>query len=345
MSLTLPARVTGGILMAKKYIADMVAGEQLESHVFLINSKDLRTTTNGSLYIHTVLADRTGQIPARMWQASEMLYNALPEGGFVELKGRTESYKGNMQFIIDAIRPIDQNKVDLADFLAATDKNIDEMWERILEILRGIKDKNIQLLIKQFVTDEELVTAFKRSPAAATMHHAYIGGLCEHTLNVMEIANLVIPRYPEVSLDLVLAGIFLHDLGKTVELNCDTAFSYSDQGQLIGHINMVVCWIDRKCDLIAQETGEPFPEKIKWSLQHAVLAHHGQYEFGSPKLPATPEAVAIHHMDNLDAKLNTYLKAINTDRDAKSSWTNYNHLLGTKVYKDDVLGIRPEDNG
>ncbi len=327
--------------MAKQYIADMTAGEHVESNVFLIASKDLRTTNNGALYIHTVLSDRTGQIPARMWQASEVLYNALPDGGFVELKGRTESYKGNLQFIIDAIRPIDQDKVDLADFLPATDKNVDQMWDRILEILRTIKNKDLQLLIKNFVTDDDLVRQFKRSPAAATMHHAFIGGLCEHTLNVLELATLVIPRYPEVSLDLVLAGIFLHDLGKTAELNCDTAFTYSDQGQLLGHINIVTGWIEKACDKTGRESGKPFPDKIKWSLQHLVLSHHGQYEFGSPKLPATPEAVAIHHLDNLDAKLNTYIKEIANDRDPKSSWTNYNHLLGTKVYKEDVMNVRP----
>lgn len=323
--------------MAQRYIRDMPAGEQIESHIFLIASKDLRTTNNGALYIHAILADKTGQVPARMWQASEVLYNALPAGGFVELKGRTESYKGNLQFIIDAIRPVDQNQVDLADFLPATEKDVDQMWARTLEILGTIKSKDIQNLIQRFVTDEDLARRFRRSPAAATMHHAFIGGLLEHTLNLLEIAVLVIPRYPKVSLDLVLAGIFLHDIGKTAELRCDTAFTYTDEGQLIGHINLACMWIDRQCAAVAVDTGQPFPEKIKWALQHIILSHHGQYEFGSPKLPATLEAVAIHHLDNLDAKLNTYLSMIAKDRDPKSTWTNYNHLIGTKVYKDDVF--------
>lgn len=327
--------------MAKRFIAEMPPGEIVESQVFLVTSKDLRTTNNGSLYIHAVLADRSGQMPARMWQASEILYNTLPEGGFVELKGRTESYKGNMQFIIDAIRPIAMDSVCLEDFLPTTRHDVEVMWQRLLEILRTIKDKDIQLLIKQFVTDEKFAARFKRSPAAATMHHAYIGGLLEHTLGLLEIALLVIPRYPEVSLDLVLAGLFLHDIGKTVELNCDTAFSYSDEGQLIGHINLGTVWIEQKAAAVEKETGRPFPEKVKWALQHIVLSHHGQYEYGSPKIPATPEAVAIHHIDNLDAKLNTYIGLIRCDRDPLSRWTNYNHLLGTKVYKEDVMGVRP----
>ncbi len=328
--------------MAKRYISDLKAGESVESQVFLIASKDLRTTTNGALYIHAVLKDRTGQIPSRMWQASEILYNNMPEGGFIELKGRAENYKGNMQFIIDAIRPVDEDKVDFADFLPATPHNIDKLWDRTLEILRSIKDKHVQLLIKQFVTDEALVAQFKRSPAAANMHHAYIGGLCEHTLNLMEIALLVIPRYPQVSLDLVLAGLFLHDIGKTEELRCETTFSYTDNGQLLGHLFIAASWVEQKCAAAEKETGEPFPEEIKTALQHIILSHHGTYEFGSPKIPATPEAVAIHHIDNLDAKLNTYVGLIESDRDKNSSWTNYNHLLGTKVFKTDILGVRPE---
>ncbi len=327
--------------MAKRFIADLAAGENIESQVFLVASKDLRTTTNGALYIHAVLTDRTGQIPARMWQASEVLYNTLPEGGFVELKGRAESYKGNMQFIIDAIRPVDQNTVEMGDFLPTTEHNIDAMWQRLLEILRGIENKDLQLLIKQFVADPDFVNRFKRSPAAANMHHAYIGGLLEHTLSLLEIARLVIPRYPDLNLDLVLTGLFFHDMGKIAELNCDTAFTYSNEGQLLGHINIAVNWIADKTKAVEAETGLPFPEELKWALQHIVLSHHGQYEFGSPKIPATPEAVAIHHLDNLDAKLNTYLGLIKSDRDAKSAWTNYNHLLGTKVYKNHTAEATP----
>lgn len=329
--------------MGKRYIADLKAGENVDSQVFLVSSKDLRTTTNGGLYIHAVLKDRSGQVPARMWQASEILYNTLPEGGFVELKGRAENYKGNMQFIIDAIRPVDEKDLDFADFLPATDADIDKLWERTLEILRTIKNKHVQLLIKQFVSDDDLVAKFKRSPAAANMHHAYIGGLCEHTLNLMEIATLVIPRYPEVSLDLVLAGLFLHDIGKTEELRCETSFTYSDSGQLLGHIFLAAAWIGEKCIAVEKETGEPFPEEIKNALQHIVLSHHGSYEFGSPKIPATPEAVAIHHIDNLDAKLNTYVGLIESDRDKGNSWTRFNHLLGTKVYKISVLDNQSGD--
>lgn len=326
--------------MARLFIADLQPGTQLESQVFLVVSKDLRTATNGSLYIHAVLADRTGKVNARMWQASEVLYNALPEGGFVELKGRAENYKGNIQFIIDAIRPIDQQKVDHTEFLKATSQDVDKMWDRTVEILRNIKNKHVRLLIKQFLSDDDFVTRYKRAPAATVMHHAYLGGLCEHTLNVLEIALAVIPRYPQVSLDLVLAGLFLHDAGKTEELRYETAFGYTDEGQLVGHIVIGAMWVAQRCDEVEKETGQPFPSDIKHALQHLILSHHGQYAFGSPKLPAMPEAIAMHHIDNIDAKLNQYLGLIDSDRDAESDWTNYDQSLGTKIYKRDVLGVR-----
>ncbi len=218
--------------MNRRNVAALMPGERIENQVFRIQSKDLRTTTQGGLYIHAVLADATGQVPARMWQASEPIFNSIPEGGFLRVKGRTENYKGNLQFIIEALQPVDANQVDLSEFLPHTEGDIDKMWARTVEILRRIEDPNLAALMKEFLADEALVSAFQKAPAAAQLHHAFIGGLLEHTLNVLELALLVIPRYPRLSLDLVLAGVFLHDIGKTAELAYDTNFSYTDEGQL-----------------------------------------------------------------------------------------------------------------
>ncbi len=324
----------------RRFISQLNAGEIVEDQVFLISSKDLRTTNNGSLYIHCVLCDRSGQILGRIWQASETMYREMPEGGFLRFKGRVENYKGSLQFIIDAMRPVDPDTVDLSDFMPQTKENIDEMFDRVKAILRTIKHPALLRLVKAFITDEELMARFRKAPAATQMHHAFIGGLLEHTRNVLELALATIPRYPEVSLDLVLAGVFLHDIGKTAELAYDTNFSYTNEGQLVGHITQASIWIDRKVRQIEQETGQPFPSDVRDSLLHIVLAHHGSYEFGSPKLPATPEAIAIHHLDNLDAKLNLYLNKINTDPDQAGDWTAYFAHLGTKIFKKDVMGVR-----
>ena len=326
--------------MARRFIAELKPGERIDEEVFLIRSKDLRTTTQGGLYIHAVLVDRTGQLVARMWQATEEMYADMPEGGFLRLKGRAENYKGNLQFIIDAMRPAEAGTFDIADFLPTTKHDIDEMFKRLTTILGEIKHADLSALVNEFLGDESLMARFRKAPAAAVMHHAYIGGLLEHTLSLLELAGVVIPRYPKLSLDLVLAGLFLHDIGKSAELSYETSIGYTDQGQLIGHIVQATIWIEQKAEQIAARTGKPFPERLLWMVQHIILSHHGRYEFGSPKLPAIPEAIAIHHLDNLDAKVNQFLAEIENDRDPASHWTNYNRALETKVFKPDVMGTR-----
>lgn len=326
--------------VGRRFIAEIKAGERVEDEVFLIRSKDLRTTTNGGLYIHAVLMDKTGQLVARAWQASEDMFLGMPEGGFLRFKGRAENYKGNLQFIIDAMRPAEPGSYDFADFLPATKHDVTAMWKRVVDILRQIKHPQLSALIDEFLDDKEMMERFRKAPAAAAMHHAYIGGLLEHTLSVLEVALRIVPHYTGLSLDLVLAGLFLHDIGKSSELSFDTSIGYTDDGQLIGHITQAVIWIDKKADAVAARTGKPFDKELRWVLEHIVLAHHGQYAFGSPKLPAVPEAIAVHYIDNLDAKLSMFFAEIGNDRDPASRWTNYNKALETKVYKPDVMGVR-----
>jgi len=327
-----------------RFIAELQPGERVEDDVFLIKSKDLRTTTQGGLYIHAVLVDKTGQVPARMWQATEDIFHNMPEGGFLRLKGRAENYKGNLQFIIDAVRPAEPGSYDPRDFLPVTRKNVNQMWTRLTEILGTVRNPDLQELIREFLSDHDLMEKFRRAPAAANMHHAYIGGLLEHTLNLLELGIKVIPLYPKLSLDLVLAGLFLHDIGKAAELTYEMAIAYSDDGQLLGHITQAVIWIDQKAQAVAKRSGNSFPHELLTVLQHIVLSHHGQYEFGSPKLPAFPEAVAIHYLDNLDAKVSMFLNAIEQDRDAAGRWANFNQALQTKVYKVDLMGVRNDGN-
>ncbi|HNQ24368.1 MAG TPA: HD domain-containing protein [Phycisphaerae bacterium] len=319
--------------MARRFVAELGAGERIDDEVYLVQSKDLRTTTQGSLYIHAVLADKTGQIPARVWQATEAMFNGMPEGGFLRVKGRTEAYKGNLQFIIEAIRVADSATINLADFLPRTTGDVDKMYARLGEILRGIKQPDLAALVEELLADAVLMERLRTAPAAIGLHHAFVGGLLEHTLHLLEVALRVIPLYPKLSLDLVLMGLLLHDIGKTVELSYTTNLAYSDAGQLLGHITQGVLLIERKVDAVAARTGRPFPDELRWALQHIVLSHHGQYEFGSPKLPAFPEAVAIHYLDNMDAKVNLYLTEIANDRDPAGHWTNYNRAVETKIYK------------
>lgn len=326
--------------VGRRNICDIKAGERIEDEIFLIRSKDLRTTTNGGLYIHAVLADKTGQLVARAWQASEDMFQGMPEGGFLRFKGRAENYKGNLQFIIDAVRPAEPGSYDAADFVPATKFDTDTMWKRLLEILAGIKHPQLAALVQEFLADAQLMELFRKAPAASAMHHAYIGGLLEHTVSVLELAQRIVPHYPKLSMDLMLTGLFLHDIAKSTELSFETAIGYTDEGQLIGHITQAVIWMDKKADAVEAKSGKPFEKELRWILQHIILSHHGCYEFGSPKLPAIPEAIAVHYIDNLDAKLSMFFAEIENDRDQASRWTNFNRALETKVFKPDVMGTR-----
>ena len=316
----------------RRFVDELKAGETLDQ-VFLVSQKELRTTRSGDLYVTCTLVDRTGPLSARMWQASETIFQSIPVDGFLHVKGRTEDYKGSLQCILDACRPFPREKADLADFLAVTERDVEKMWSDLLAELRSIKDKPLRLLIKKFVEDRQFVAGFKRSPAAMQMHHPFIGGLLEHTLNVVRAVKLLLPMYPKINADLALAGAFLHDMGKIAELYSGTAIGYTDRGQLIGHITIAAIWLDRKAALLAEETGEPFPQRTLDLLQHIVLSHHGVHEYGSPKLPMVPEAYLIHYLDNLDAKMYMTVHDVESDPDPSSSFTPYNRQLGTRLYK------------
>lgn len=318
--------------MARRYLADMKTGDTIEDDVFVISRKELRPSRNGSMFISLVVSDKTAKVSAKIWQATENMYKTIPQGGFLRLRGRMDEYNGDKQMIVEGIRPVDPTSVNLADLLPCTGRDIEQMWKRTLEILRKIKDKDLLALIKCFVSDEEFVKAYKRSPAAVSFHHAYIGGLLEHTLGLLESAAALVPLYPQVNGDLVLTGLFLHDIGKIKELSSNAAFEYTDEGQLVGHIVQTTIWIEQKTAEVAQECGRPFPAALKTVLQHIVLAHHGEYEYGSPKLPATPEAAMVHYLDVMDARIQAFTAAID-QCDADSLWTDFVRSLNTRVYR------------
>jgi 3'-5' exoribonuclease len=327
-------------LPARRALIELQAGERVDDQVFRVAQKDLRTASNGSLYIHLVLADATGQMLGRMWQASQGIYDSIPEGGLLHFRGRVESYKGSRQFIVDGLRQVEPGTFNPADFLPTTRCQVGDLWKEIKDVLRSIKSRPLLALVGKFVNDEQFVKDFQQAPAAVQMHHAYLGGLIEHTRNLLRLADVVCPLYPQVSRDLMLAGILLHDAGKVRELAYQTNFEYTNEGQLIGHIVQGVLWIHDKCRELERETGQPFPTDIEMALKHLILSHHGRYEFGSPRLPATAEAILLHYLDNLDAKLAMVFEAIAGDTDAASDWTPFVRALETRVFKPDVMGTR-----
>ncbi len=316
--------------MAHKFIGQIEPGEAIDD-IYMVKDPILRSTTRGDLYIAMFLSDRTGQLNGRMWQATEAIYRALPKPGFVHIQGRSELYQNNLQIIVNSIGAVDPTGVCIEDFLAHTDKDTNQLFEEVKKIVAGIKNPQLKDLVDEFLSDKELMEKFCEAPGGVKLHHDYIGGLLEHTHNMLRVAVAILPFYPQVQPDLVIAGIFLHDIGKTEELTFDMAFSYTDSGQLIGHVVKSLLMINQKADVLRAK-GTQIDQAILDALGHIVLSHHGEYEFGSPKLPATPEAFMVYYIDDLDAKLNQVTSAIDSEM-SDSNWTAFKSALQTRLYR------------
>ncbi len=199
--------------------------------------------------------------------------------------------------------------------------------------LRGLANPHLRALVECFLMDDDFVRDFCRVPAGIRHHHAYLGGLLEHVVNLIDVTERVLPLFPGVDRDLLLMGVFLHDVGKVRELSCQRTFSYTTEGQLIGHLVIGIEMLNEKVAQAPQLTGEPFPRELLLRLKHMILSHHGAYEFGSPKLPMTPEAIALHYLDNLDAKVHSFTRDIREDRNQASAWTPYNQATQRRLFK------------
>ncbi len=316
--------------MGHKFINEVNPGETVDD-IYLVKEPILRSTSKGDLYIAMFLADKTGQLNGRVWQASEEMYKAIPKPGFIHIQGRSEVYQSSLQIVVNNISVIDASKVKIEDFLARTDKDIDKMFAETKRMAGAVKNKQLKAVVDEFLADEGLMKKFCSCPGGMSMHHDFIGGLLEHTWNMLRVASAILPLYPDIQADLVLAGIFIHDMGKTEELMYDTAFSYTDSGQLIGHISKSFLMLHKKAQALAAK-GVKIDGAILDALGHIVLSHHGEYEFGSPKLPATAEAFMVSYIDDLDAKMNQVTRLIE-DEPGDSNWTGWQKPLETKLYR------------
>jgi len=324
--------------MEHKYINDLAAGSLLED-VYMVTQPVLRNTTRGDFYIAMFLSDKSGKANCRVWSATQELYDSIPKEGFVRIKGKTELYQGNMQIVANHIEVVDVKTIKLEDFLPKTKKDIPTMFEEVKQSLAQIEDANVKALLREYVADKDLMSNFCKAPAAVKMHHAYIGGLLEHTHSMLQVAKGILPLYPNVQADLVLAGIFLHDICKTSELSYDLAFSYSMSGQLLGHIVQGAIMLDQRADMLLDK-GIEIDKAVLENLTHIILSHHGKYEFGSPKLPATPEALMVSYIDDLDAKMN-FVEDAQLNDTSDEEWTSWKPLSinsGTKYLRTKVLG-------
>ncbi len=318
--------------MPRRYVNELKDGEAVDE-VYLLADKQLRANRNADLYLLASLRDKTGMISGLMWNVTEELVAHVNAGDFVRVKGKIQLFQGTLQLIIKHIQTVPTEGLDPAEFHPRTGADVEKLLARMIELLSTIVNPHLRGLIDSFLSDEKLIDDLSRSPAGVKTHHAYHGGLLEHMVNILETAHRIRDLYPKIDFDLLLAGIFLHDLGKIREMNCETAFTYTDEGQLLGHLIIGVEMLDEKIAAVVAGTGQPYPPELALRLKHMIISHHGSYEFGSPKLPMTPEAIALHHLDNLDAKVHEFARSIEDDPNSGSNWTPYSPRLERKLFK------------
>jgi 3'-5' exoribonuclease len=312
------------------YIRDLKAGEPFAGYL-LAQEAVYRTSRTGSEYLETKLVDATGELKGLLWdlKAVEGSFEAIKPDAFLKVKAKVEEFQGRPQLRLEKVRAVEDAEVgDLSRFFPASKRPVTEMLAELDQWIASVKDPWIRPLLEALlVNDLERRAAFSKAPAAKSMHHGYLGGLLEHSLSIAGMAERACGHYTDMNRDLVLAGVFLHDLGKTEELTYARSFGYSDEGNLLGHISMEAQWIQRAIDAMPG-----FPELLRLHILHIVLSHHGKLEYGSPVVPKTPEALLVHYLDDLDGKLEVIFRSIRQDA-GDGSWTPYQRALDRMLFK------------
>jgi 3'-5' exoribonuclease len=293
--------------------------------LYLARGKKVGQTKKGDPFLSITLSDRTGDIEARVWDNALELSSLFKEGDVLDIQGQTGLYKGQLQLTLSGLNVSEEPDPGL--FLETSSFDITEMMTSLRGLIKKIKDVHLKTLAERFFSDHDFMDRFKKAPAAKNFHHNYIGGLLEHTLSVSRMAVQVSGHYPGLDGDLLLAGAFLHDIGKIKEFKYSTWVDYTDEGRLLGHVVLGVAMLDEKIAAMKR-----FPEETALRLKHLILSHHGEYEFGSPKRPKFLEAFALHMVDDLDAKMNGIARYMEKDT-KEGSWTDFNRMFERYLLK------------
>ena len=321
--------------MKSLYTAD-IRDNQLIDSLFLVSTKNYGMTQNGNGYLVLKLLDRTGEIEGRVWDRADDLARGFDKNDFVRVRGQAMLYQGKMQIRVQDVSRVDEKGVVAEDFMPKSANDPETMLAELQTILRGIKNPHLRALAEACFADQELMRCLRQAPAAKTIHHSYISGLLEHTLSLLKLILKVVENYQNIDVDLLLIGGFLHDIGKVYEFSCDHAVEYTDAGQLLGHLVMEVEMVNEKIATITD-----FPKELAMLVKHMLVSHHGEYEFGSPKLPQTVEAIILHSLDDLDGKI----QAIQSmpEKEAGSKWTAFHRAYGRSFYRASGTKTEPEN--
>src|ERR1700694_5322045 len=312
--------------MKSPFVTDLNS-EQSITTFFLVHEKEIRNTREGKPYLRLELGDRSGTIEARMWDQFDAVIKDINRDDFVKVLARVEIYRNKPQLFLQQLRLAKPEEIDLADFLPHTKEDVGKLYAQLLEYADSIANPWLKKLVTGIVSNPEIAARYKRAPAAKVMHHAYLGGLLEHVISLCGLAKQAAAHYPELDVDLLLTAAILHDVGKLDELCYDRAISYTVEGQLLGHIVMEFETVSKAVDAIGG-----FPANLKTVVQHLLISHHGQYEFGSPKLPMIREAMVFHYLDDLDSKMAAVRAALASGA-GEDQWSAYSTALQRKFLR------------
>lgn len=327
-------RVLKGQGGSMKYIKELKEGDRVFD-IYLCKHKQAAVTKNGKPYENVILQDKTGTIDAKVWEPNNPGIGEYDTLDYIEVYGEVSSFQGALQISVKRIRVCREGEYEPSDYLPVSSKDINEMFGELLKLIGSIKNPYLQKLLKVFFEeDETFVKAFKMSSAAKTVHHGFVGGLLEHTLSVTKLCDYYCSAYPVLNRDLLLTAAMCHDIGKTKELSRFPENDYTDDGQLLGHIVM-------GSQMVAERAAKinGFPHEVLTQLQHCILAHHGKYEFGSPKIPALIEALALNYADDTDAKLETFKEILESNAE-NTGWFGYNRLFESNLRASRTDGVK-----
>ena len=313
--------------MKSPYLSELQPNQTVHG-TFLVSYKDVRQKKSGEPYLTLTLSDRTGEMDAKMWDNAAEAIGTFERDDFVRIKGLLQVFQNRPQLTLHKIQPMPESEVDLADYLPASKRDRDEMFREVQGLIAGMSDPHLKRLLEAIFADEEIARAFRTAPAAKTVHHNWIGGLIEHVLSLCQLARTSAAHYPHIDFDLLLTGVLLHDIGKIRELYYSRSFGYTTEGQLLGHIQIGTQMVLEKMRSVPD-----FPPRLRDLVVHMILSHHGELEFGSPKIPMFPEALLLHLLDNLDSKMECMRALIERDPQIEGEWTGFNSALDRAALK------------
>lgn len=314
-------------LLTKEFFVSDLRPKDMVRTTFLVQSKNVLMNKNGRPYLAMMLRDRTGSVDTRIWENTEEIASEVGEGDVVAVFGKAHQFQNRLQLVVDQLVRVSPESVSMDDYLPATHASTAALYEEMLGIFRTLDCPWTRQLGLMLLEDPEISSRYKVCPAAKTIHHAYLGGLLEHSLQVIRLVEAVHPLYKSLNRSLLIFGAAFHDFGKIFELSYDGPFSYTDEGKLVGHIAIGVTLVDRKIQMIPG-----FPKDLEYQIKHLILSHHGRLEYGSPKLPVTLEAVLLHGLDDVDSKLQSIQNLIEGES-GSGKWTPLHRAYNQSYYK------------